>query len=208
MAKRYLLATARLFFGFLTFVALTTSLINALRLGNTPVYFFSFFTTLTNLFSAIVLLAGAIYLIRRKEPTEAGEIIRGTAVAAIAAAGLAFSVLLSRIDSGMVPWINFVVHYLTPVVMVLDWLIHPPKARLAPKHIGLWLIFPLAYLAYTIIRGAFINWYPYWFLNPSQSPGGWTGVLLISAGITLGFLVVSFALLWLGNKLSRRAAQI
>ena len=203
MTKRDLLASARVFFGLLTLVALTISLINTQRLGNTPVYFFSFFTTLSNLFSAIVLIAGAIYLIRRSDPTETTEIIRGTAVAAIATAGLAFSLLLSHLDSGMVPWINFVVHYLTPVIMVLDWLIQPPKAKLALRHIWLWLIFPIAYLAYSLIRGAFINWYPYWFINPNKSPGGWTGVILISAAITLGFLIVSSALLWLGDKLNR-----
>ena len=206
MTKRDLLASARVFFGLLTLVALTISLINTLRLGNTPVYFFSFFTTLSNLFSAIVLIAGAIYLIRRSDPTETTEIIRGTAVAAIATAGLAFSLLLSHLDSGMVPWINFVVHYLTPVIMVLDWLIQPPKAKLALRHIWLWLIFPIAYLAYSLIRGAFINWYPYWFTDPNKSPGGWTGVVFISAAITIGFLIVSSALLWLGNKLKRNIA--
>jgi hypothetical protein len=203
MTKRDLLVTARLFFGLLTLAALTSSLINTLQLGNTPVYFFSFFTTLSNLFAATVLIAGAIYLIRRREPTETAEIIRGTSVAAIATAGLAFSLLLSRIDSGMVPWINFVVHYLTPVIMVLDWLIQPPNTKLALKHIGLWLIFPIAYLACSLIRGASINWYPYWFLDPNKSPGGWTGVVLISASITIGFFIVSFALLWLGDKLKR-----
>jgi hypothetical protein len=207
MAKRYLLAAARLFFGLLTLAALLTSFRNSvLQLGTGAVNFFSFFTVLTNLFAAIVLSAGAIYLIRRKDPTEIAEIIRGTSVAAIAAAGLAFSFLLSRMDSGMVPWINFVLHYLTPAVMVLDWLLQPPKAKLAPKHIGLWLIFPIAYLAYSLFRGAFVNWYPYWFIDPSKSPGGWTGVLLYSVAITLGFLLTSFALLWIGNKLKRNIA--
>jgi hypothetical protein len=206
MAKRYILAAARLFFGLLTSAALITSFrYSVIQNGSSVVNFFSFFTILTNLFSAIVLIAGAIYLIRHKEPTEAAEIVRGTAVAAMAAAGLAFSVLLSHMDSGMIPWTNLVAHYLTPIVMVADWLIQPPKVKLVQKHIGLWLIFPIAYLVYSLIHGAFANWYPYWFIDPAKSPGGWTGVVLFSAAITVGFLAVSFALLWLGNRRSRNA---
>jgi hypothetical protein len=90
--------------------------------------------------------------------------------------------------------------------MVLDWLIQPPRAKLVPKHIWYWVIYPIAYLIYTLIHGAFTNWYPYWFIDPSKSPGGWTGVILYSAAITFGFLIVSFALLWLGNKLKRSIA--
>lgn len=204
MSKRFLLATACLFFGLLTFAALARSFIySVIESGNSGVNFFSFFTILTNLFVAIVLTASAINLIRRKPPTEIDDILRGSATVSIAIVGIVFGLLLSQMDSGMIPWTNFVAHYLMPVVMVLDWLIQPPKATLAPRHIWYWVIYPIAYLLYSLLRGAFTNWYPYWFIDPSKSPGGWTGVILYSAAITLGFLLVSFVLLCLGNKLKR-----
>ena len=56
------------------------------------------------------------------------------------------------------------------------------------------------------MRGAIVHWYPYWFLNPHESPGGWSGVMLHSGAITIGFLLISFTLLWLGNKLKRSVA--
>ena len=201
---RYMLIGARLFFGLLTFAALITAFIDFIGGdGHNPVNFFSFFTILTNLFAAVVLIVGAINLLRRREPKEADDILRGSAVVAIAVVGLVFGLLLSHLESEMIPWVNFVTHYLMPVVMVLDWLFQPPKAKLAPKHIWFWVVYPIAYLTYSLIRGAVVDWYPYWFINPHESPGGWSGVILYSGAITIGFLLISFALLWLGNKLKR-----
>ncbi|HEV2709658.1 MAG TPA: Pr6Pr family membrane protein [Edaphobacter sp.] len=205
MAKRYPLAAARLFFGLLTLAALTTSFIDSvIQHSNSAVNFFSFFTILTNLFVAIVLIVSASNLIRHRDPTEVDDILRGSATVSIAIVGLVFGLLLSHLDSGMIPWTNFVLHSLMPIVMVLDWLIQPPKAKLVPRHIWFWVIYPIAYLVYSLIRGAFTNWYPYWFIDPNNSPGRWTGVIVHSAAITIGFLVVSFVLLWLGNKLNRK----
>lgn len=204
MAKRYSLAAARLIFGLLTLAALATSFIDSvIRTGNSATNFFSYFTILTNLFVAIVLLVSAANLIRHREPTEADDITRGSATVSIAIVGLVFGLLLSHLDSGMIPWTNFVLHSFMPIVMVLDWLIQPPKATLVPRHIWFWVIYPIAYLIYSLLRGDFTNWYPYWFIDPNKAPHGWVGVAVHSAAITIGFLAVSFLLLWLGNKLKR-----
>ena len=198
--KHVTVAVARLFFGLLTFAALIRAFIYSfIQNGNNPVNFFSYFTILTNLFVAIVLTVSAINLFRRKTPTETGDIIRGSATVSIAIVGIVFGLLLSHMDSGMIPWTNFVAHYLMPVVMVVDWLIRPPTAKLVARHIWFWIIYPIAYLTYSLIRGAFTNWYPYWFIDPGKSPGGWTGVALFAAAITIGFLLISFLLLWLAN---------
>jgi hypothetical protein len=204
MPKRSILITSRLFFGFLTFAALIRAFIYSfVQSGNSAVNFFSYFTILTNLFIAVVLLVSAINLIRRKPQTEADDIIRGSATVSIAIVGVVFGLLLRQMDSGMIPWTNFVAHYLMPVVTVLDWLLHPPQSKLLRKRIWFWLIYPITYLIYSLIHGAATNWYPYWFIDPDKSPGGWTGVALFAVAITIGFILVSFALLWFGNKLRR-----
>ena len=155
MPRRSLLIASRLFFGLLTFAALIRAFIYSfVQSGNSGVNFFSYFTILTNLFVAIVLVVSAINLIRRKPPTETDDIIRGSATGSIAIVGIVFGLLLSQMDSGMIPWTNFVAHYLMPVIMVLDWLIQPPKATLVPRHIWFWVVYPIAYLGYSLIRGA------------------------------------------------------
>jgi hypothetical protein len=165
------------------------------------VNFFSYFTNLSNIFAAIVLIIGALYLIQRRKPTATDDIIRGTAVAAMALVGIVFSILLRNEDLGsLLPWVNTVVHYIMPVVMVLDWLYQPPKTRLAVKQIAFWLIFPFLYLAYSMIRGSIVGWYAYPFINPTKV-GGYGVVALYCLAILAAFLLLSWLLMLLGNRL-------
>ncbi|MFL5625844.1 MAG: Pr6Pr family membrane protein [Ktedonobacteraceae bacterium] len=45
-----------------------------------------------------------------------------------------------------------------PVVMVLDWLYQPPKTKLVVTQTWIWLIFPVLYLVYSLIRGSIVGW--------------------------------------------------
>jgi hypothetical protein len=67
------------------------------------------------------------------------------------------------------PWVNIVLHYIMPVVMVVDWLVLPPKTTLSLQQTAYWLIYPLVYLVYTLVRGAAVGFYPYPFLNPATA---------------------------------------
>jgi len=111
-------------------------------------------------------------------------------------------VLLRDADLGaLLSWINFVLHYVMPVAVVLDWLVDPPRATLDTKNFLLALVFPFIYLAYLFVRGAATGWYPYPFLNPANV-GDYGGVAMYSAGIAITFLVAGWALLAVGNRLS------
>jgi hypothetical protein len=70
------------------------------------------------------------------------------------------------------------------------------------KHLGIAFVFPALYLGYTVLRGASVGWYPYPFLNPANV-GGYGGVVLYAAGITVTFFVAAWALLAIGNRLSK-----
>lgn len=100
-------------------------------------------------------------------------------------------------------WVNIVAHYVMSVVMVADWLFQPPLARLEPRHLWWWLVYPVAYLVYSLVRGAIVGWYPYWFIDPARA-GGWGGVAVFALAIAGGFVVVSLAMLWLANRLRRQ----
>jgi len=67
--------------------------------------------------------------------------------------------------------------------------------------IGLWLIYPLAYLFYTLIHGAVSGFYPYPFVNVDKL--GYGKALLNCLGVTVFFVVLSLLLGWIkhdGNK--------
>ena len=89
----------------------------------------------------------------------------------IAITGVVFALLLSGLQESLdthMAWVDFTVHKLIPAVLVADWLIDPPRHRLSYR-VGLaWLLYPFAYLVYTLIRGAQVDWYPYPFLDVSR----------------------------------------
>jgi hypothetical protein len=103
-----------------------------------------------------------------------------------------------------VPWANAVVHYVMPVVIVLDWLIDPPCAQITRRKASSWLIFPVVYFGYTLIRGAITGWYPYPFLDVAAK--GYGRVLADGAGILIGMIAVGSATLLAGNRLRERRA--
>lgn len=165
--------------------------------------FFSYFTNLSNLIAAFVLLLGVA---PRSRQSAAMDVVRYVSAVNMAVIGLVFVALLRNADlGGLLPWVNFVLHYVMPVAMVLDWMIQPPGSTLPTRHILLALVLPAAYLGYVLLRGAAVDWYPYPFLNPVHV-GGHAGVALYAAGIFVTFLAVSGVLLTMGNRLGRAAS--
>jgi hypothetical protein len=107
MTTRTILIVARLFFGLLTLTAIVTQLVIHIHHRFDVVNFFSYFTNLSNIFASVALIIGAIYLLRRGEPTATDDIIRGSAVASTALVGIVFGVLLRDVDLGaLLPWIH------------------------------------------------------------------------------------------------------
>lgn len=208
MSKRATLIAGRLFFALLALAAIITQFAIHLHHGFDAVNFFSYFTNLSNIFFAIMLLVGAVFLIRRREPTITGDLIRGAAVVAMAVVGLVYFALLRDEDLGtLLPWVNVVVHMIMPVVAVADWLYEPPKTPLTVRHLGFWLIYPLLYLIYTLIRGAVVGFYPYPFLNPAKV-GGAGVVMAYCLAIFVVFLLIGWLVIALGNRPKAIAATL
>ena len=204
MNKRKTLGSFRLLFGILVFVAIISQLVylaqhKVLYLVN----FFSYFTILSNVFAALVLIVGGLYLLSGRKPSHSQEIIRSATMLYMAVTGIVYAALLSGLSLGfLMPWVNDVLHRIMPVVVVADWLYQPTKTKLRAKQIPLLLIFPIVFLIYTLIRGPHIGWYPYPFLNPSKA-GGYLGVALYSLAILVLFYVLSRLMIYLGARLKR-----
>ena len=160
--------------------------------------FFSYFTNLSNLFAAFVLLFISVF----SGNGASRDLVRYVSAVNMAIVGLVFAVLLRNVDLGaLLPWVNFVLHYVMPVAIVLDWLVRPPVSKLKSSNILLAMAFPAAYLAYVVLRGASTGWYPYPFLNPANV-GGYGGVATYALGIAVTFLLAGWALLAVGNRLA------
>ena len=117
--------------------------------------------------------------------------------------GIVFSVLLSGLPADVltaVPWDNVVLHYLVPVWFALDWLLAPPTPPVPFRTALPWLLYPLAYVTYSLVRGPVVDWYPYPFLDPAND--GYGAVAVTSVGIA----VVVVALTWLLTRWGARRA--
>jgi hypothetical protein len=189
----------RLLLALLTLVAISSQLVLHVRAGADVVNFFSYFTNISNLLAAGVLLLTA----RTRAMPAWIDRVRAISSMNMAVVGIVFTLLLRNEDLGALqPWVNFVLHDLMPCVVVLDWLLDPPSARLGVRDLMQFLVLPAAYLAYCLLRGAQAGWYPYPFLNPARV-GGYGGVAVYAVGITAIFLLVGGILLALGNRLGR-----
>lgn len=204
MNKRAIVVGYRYVFGLLTLVAIVVQLMYLYQLSSLNlINFFSYFTNLSNLFASIVFLISAMYYLNYRQPSKTDDIMRGAAVLYMTITGVVYITLLANEDLGaLLPWVNLILHFIMPAIVVLDWLIRPPKSKLTIKDTAWWLVFPAGYLIYTLIRGAQVGWYPYPFLNP-DNVGGYGGVTVYCLAILAGFIIFGWLLMKLGNLLKR-----
>ena len=102
--------------------------------------FFSFFTIQSNLLAVIALFALVIVPVDRR--TRLFDGARSASVLYIAITGVVFALLLAGLQEELqttTPWVDFVVHKLMPVVLVVDWLVDRPRHRLPRWTVVAWL---------------------------------------------------------------------
>lgn len=197
--RDFALDLLRIGFAVTTVVAMTyqfaaTGERTAFTTGN----FFSFFTIQSNILAAAILALAVI--VRRGERTAVFDGLRSAVTLYIAITGVVFALLLSGLQEELqttIPWVDFVVHKLIPIVLVVDWLVDPPRHRLPLWTAVAWLAYPAAWLAYTLVRGEIVDWYPYPFVDVGEL--GYGGVLLRCAGLLAGFVAAALAFCVVGN---------
>jgi len=167
------------------------------------VNFFSFFTIDSNVLSVATLAIGAVLLLK---PRPAGAVdphwftmLRLSATTYMTVTFIVYNLLLRGIElpqGQTVPWSNEILHVVGPLVLIVDWLFAPGRPRIEWKAIGTVVVFPIVWAVYTLVRGPLaidgrtgLEWYPYPFLNPANSPSGYFSVafyvILIAAIIGL-----------------------
>lgn len=152
--------------------------------------FFSYFTVEANTLAVISLLVSSFALAAGKSSRQL-EYFRGLVTFAMTTVILIFIVLLSGYPASeltAVPWDNTVLHYIMPVVLIVDWLIDRPSPAFPLRTALTWLTLPLGYLVYSLVRGRLVDWYPYPFMDPSRH--GYGAVAITSVAIAAVLVVV------------------
>ena len=188
------LVVGRIVFALLGFSALVTEVATLVARGRfVPANFFSYFTVESNVMAVVSLVVGSIaaasgFTSRRL------DVARGAVALYMTTVVLVFVVLLSNrpVDElTAVPWDNTVLHYIMPIVVLVDWLLSGRAAAVGYRLALLWLAVPLVYAVYTLIRGPLSGFYPYPFMDPALH--GYPGVLLtcVVLGVVLAVLAVA-----------------
>ena len=192
--------------------------------GTTLVNFFSFFTILSNVLAIIVLTWAVIWFCTRgradasPEPRSLG-IALACATTYMVITGVVYNLLLRGIPLAQghtVPWANEVLHVVVPLFLLLDLFLAPRRRCLGWGAIAAVLVFPLAWVVYTMVRGPLVTnpltdapyWYPYPFLDPnSATTGGYLGVVAYILGIAVGIALVAAGVVAVSRTRSRHSTS-
>lgn len=181
-------------------VVLVAIAAQALELANHGAFdatrFFAYFTIQSNLIG----VAAFLWLLATRDGPRSRtlEVLRGAAALYLTVTFFVVLFLLSGVDVGLqLAWVDFVLHKLFPVVVVLDWFIDPPRTRLTLRDGLVWTAYPLVWTGLTLARGAVDAWYPYPFLDPAN--GGYGQVVLTIVAITAGFLLLAAGAIAVAN---------
>ncbi|MEE3852652.1 Pr6Pr family membrane protein [Gordonia sp. LSe1-13] len=127
----------------------------------------SYFTIQSNLIVLAVSILLAINPLRTGTRFAVG---RFDALLGITVTGLVFAIVLAPqvhlTGAALVATIGF--HYISPWATLLAWLLFGPRRQFGPAVIGWAFAWPVAWLLYTFVRGAFVDWYPYPFLDVTE----------------------------------------
>ncbi|MEU6121973.1 Pr6Pr family membrane protein [Streptomyces sp. NPDC047123] len=187
-------------------LAAVTGIVIDLALGSPP-RVLSYFTVQSNVLVAVVLglSAGRAW---QGRPALRPWVTGGTLVY-ISITGLVYHLVLANEASAfsmtggtLSGWhavSNQLLHTVTPIGVALDWLLLTRPGGLRLRHAGLWLLYPLAYLAFALARGALLSpgstaRYPYPFLDVDLH--GYAGVL--GNAVVFGLSFYALALLVVG----------
>ncbi len=171
----------------------------------TTIRFFSFFTILTN---SLVAIYFTLYLIIIKKKNGSWSFIDkpGTLTALtvyITIVGLIYQIILRPIwePKGIQMIVDELLHSIIPILVIVCWYLRGQKMAVTYQQIPQWLIYPLIYLVYILIRGHFSNFYPYSFVDVARL--GLSKVLTNSAGLIVLFIGVSALFIKIGKIIKR-----
>ena len=165
--------------------------------------YFSFFTILTNLVVALTLTFSLCLLKFSWGRFFARPAVQAGVAVYIAVVGATYSLLLRHLwnPQGAQKLADVLLHDVVPVVYVIYWLVFASKAGLRWKHAVWWLIYPVVYMLYTLVRGVATGWYPYPFIDAGIL--GFPRALANGAAVLFAFFALGLLAVAIGRWMGR-----
>lgn len=157
------------------------------------VYFWTYFTHLSNLGLVVIYIAELSGWRRLGWARSASA--RVIAAGYIALVGLYYHFMLAptlHMEGGLAI-ATWLLHYVTPVLYIVWWAVGVPHGRLRFRQVPLLLLPGLIYVGLVLLRGAVVGEYPYDILDAGKfgylQVGIGTGVLVLAVAVLCMLLV-------------------
>ncbi len=179
-----------------------------------------FYTMQSNVLCVVFIAVSAVYVVvQMKKSGLYGTAtymphFKGAVIIAITVTLLVYQFMLADTPFSMADGDigNFLIHLLTPILVILDWVLFDEKGHYNVFDPLCWAIIPLCYLCYTLIAAPLgVTYqdgrrYPYFFLDVDVLGIG--GVMLYVLTITVIVLILSYIIFgldkWCGAIQRRR----
>ncbi len=173
----------------------------------------NYFTILSNLVCIFTTGSQTVLLMRGDDPENIplwSYTLKGVSMMNLTVTMLVAHFLLNDTFtmSGIKNFSVNLLHYVVPILALVDWLLFDPKGRIRGTSPLLWAVAPLLYFVYAIIAAQFgdgIGYgsrYPYPFMDADML--GWVQVLINVAGLTVAFIALGYVFYVVDRILAHR----
>lgn len=173
---------------------------NGISMFDQSVRYFSYMTVWTNIFITLCFASVSFFDNSSRLQFFKKTTVQTGALVYILIVGVAYHFLLSSTfqPTGLEWFANLLLHYINPVLFLVFWLLVSEKVALPYPYAVRWMIFPVIYFFYSLIRGFITDWYPYFFVDVTKL--GYPQVLLTSLVLLAGYLLVGALIIFIGQK--------
>lgn len=184
-------------------LTLSLSMTAGRTLLGSVVFFFSFFTILSNLLAVFCFAAHVFGQCRHLAFFRRPKIATAVALYMLVVAAI-YIVILEGLwaPTGLMRVLDTLLHYVMPALFLIFWFAFVPKGASAYADIPGFLAFPFLYGVYAMIRGAITGEYPYPILDAGRL--GYPAALANMAFILALFVILGLAFVtydrWAGNR--------
>ena len=179
------------------------------------------FTNISNIFAWAYFLVAAIRIVASKgdEVEVFAPQVKYTAMISLLVTALIahFMLFSTLFRDGQLVWHLVALHYVVPVMALLDWLLFDEKGRMPVWGPFAWLSLAAVYLVVVMVGAgplgldlgggttADVSRYPYTFLDPAISGVG--GVALFIVAMIVAFVALGYVLFAIDKALGRAAKR-
>ncbi len=171
-------------------------------IAETTIKFLSYFTILTN--GIVALYFTGLLLPVHWRPNMVNAPGTPTAITAyITVVCLIYQIVLRPLwqPEGLQWLVNESLHTAIPAAVIVFWFCYGRQSSLSYPNIIPWLLYPLLYLVFILVRGSYSRFYPYPFVDVTTL--GMSKVLNHAGLLLVLFVLISAMYIFIGNRIRR-----